>query len=130
MPKTTPLRLDDELLQLAKRRGARSNRSAAAQIERWALIGRVVDKGLADEQIEALAAGLAEVRVVSREAPPAPELDDVLDELAELRRSSVLSARVSGPVRYRTSADGGIERVTPAGVEPGSFIDGVFIPAT
>ena len=127
MSKTTPLRLDDELLRLAKQKGARSNRSAAAQIERWALVGRVMEGAVTDSQIEAVAAGLAQVQVVSVSAPPAPDLDDVLAELDALRGSGELSAEVAGPVRYRASADGGIERVTKQGVERGSFVDGTFV---
>lgn len=127
MPKTTPLRLDDELLRLAKQKGARANRSAAAQIERWAQIGRVLEKDLTDAQLEAIAVGLAEVRVVDAEAPPAPELDEVLAELGAARASGKLSERVAGPVRYRAATGGAIERVTPQGVERGRFVDGAFV---
>lgn len=127
MSKTTPLRLDDDLLRLAKQKGARTNRSAAAQIERWAQIGRVLEKDLTDAQLEAIAVGLAEVRVVDAEAPPAPELDDVLAELGAARTSGTLTDLVAGPVRYRAAADSAIERVTPQGVERGRFIDGTFV---
>lgn len=130
MSKTTPLRLDDELLRLAKQKGARTNRSAAAQIERWALVGRVIEGAVTDAQIEAVAAGLAQVQVVVVDAPPAPDLDDVLTDLDALRDSGELSAQVAGPVRYRATADGGIEQVTPKGVQRGAFIDGTFVPAS
>lgn len=128
MSKTTPLRLNDELLRQAKQKGARSNRSAAAQIERWALVGRVMEGAVTDGEIEAVAAGLARVRIISVDAPPAPELDEVLADLDALRDSGELSAQVAGPVRYRASADGGIERVSAAGVERGTFVDGAFVP--
>lgn len=128
MAKTTPTRLDDSLLQAAAQKGARTNRSAASQIERWALVGRVLERDLTDAQIEAVAAGLAEVKVVEAAAPRLPELDDVLTEVQHRREAGELTDQVAGPVRYRATADGVLERVTPEGVQRGSFVDGEFVP--
>lgn len=128
MAKTTPLRLSDSLLREAKQKGARSHRSAAAQIEHWAAVGRVLEVGLTDSQIEAVAAGLAKVLVVDETTPPMPALEDVLGDLDARRTSGELAARVAGPVRYRAAPDGSIEQVTPHGVRRGRFTDGAFVP--
>jgi hypothetical protein len=128
MAKTTPTRLDDALLKAAAQKGARTNRSAAAQIERWALVGRVLEGDLTDAQIEAVAAGLAQVKVVAAAAPRLPALDDILTEVQQRRDAGELTAQVAGPVRYRATSDGVLERVTPDGVQRGSFIDGKFVP--
>lgn len=128
MAKTTPTRLDDDLLRAAAQKGARTNRSAAAQIERWALVGRVLERDLTDTQIEAVAAGLAEVKVVETAAPRLPDLDEVLSEVKERRDSGELSDQVAGPVRYRATPEGQIQRVTHEGVQQGSFVGGEFVP--
>lgn len=128
MAKTTPLRVSDELLREAKQKGARAHRSAAAQVEHWAMVGKVLEPGLTDAQVECVAAGLAKVVVIDQAAPPMPHLDDVLVELGRRRASGDLAAQVAGPMRYRAAQDGGIERVTPSGVERGRFVGGEFIP--
>ncbi len=40
---TTPIRLDAELLELAKRAGSRQSRSAAQQIAHWARVGQEIE---------------------------------------------------------------------------------------
>lgn len=128
MTKTTPLRVSDALLREAKQKGARTQRSAAAQIEHWARVGRILEPGLTDAQIEGVAAGLAKVTVVEQEATPMPDLEDVLAELHTRRESGDLATKVAGPVRYRAAAGGGIEQVTPSGVRRGHFLEGSFVP--
>lgn len=130
MVKTTPLRLSDTLLREAKQKGARSHRSAAAQIEHWAMVGQALEGDLTDAQIEAVSAGLAKVLVVAHNAADMPDLDDVLTDLESRRVRGELSARVASPLRYRAARDasGAIEEVTPRGVRRGRFADGAFLP--
>jgi hypothetical protein len=130
MAKTTPLRLSDTLLREAKQKGARTHRSAAAQIEHWAMVGKAIEGDLTDAQVEAVSAGLARVLVVADQAADLPELDDVLTDLQDQRGRGDLAAFVAGPVRYRAARDGSgsIEEVTPHGVRRGRFTDGAFRP--
>lgn len=107
---------------------SRRTESSAAQVEPYALVGIVMDGAVTDAEIEAIAARSDHVRVASIHAPPAPELDAALADLDALRDSAELSPQVAGPVRYRASTDGGIERVSPQGVERGMFVNGNFVP--
>ena len=92
------------------------------------MIGKILEGSITDAQVEAVAAGLAQVHVVAADAPAMPDLDEVLAELENQRAQGLLSDRVAGPVRYRAAADGGIEQVSPLGVRRGRFADGAFVP--
>ena len=132
MPKSaSPVRLQQELMQSATLAGARHHRSAAEQIEYWAMLGRQVAGVLDPDKLLDVLSGLAALRVEPvTGAAVAPE--QVFGALEQQRRSGQLSVSVSSAaLRYQasTTQPGFLEEVASDGRRRlGQFRHGVFEP--
>ncbi len=124
---STPIRVTNALLNDARNHGERAHRSATAQIEHWALIGRLMEARYSQVEIEAITLGVRP----PGDTAPAPDLDDVLATIDDLRAEGSLATAVAGPVRYRANRVDPelIDEVTEQGVRTGHFVDGRFQPA-
>lgn len=126
---TMPLRLSQALIDAAAAQARGEHRSVIAQIEHWAMIGRIVERGLTAADVDLLAAGLGRVRVERRQVTM-PELAGVMAEVDRQREDGTLAHAVLGPVTYRVSDQDpdAIDMVTADGrVFPGRFVDGRFV---
>lgn len=124
---STPIRVTNALLNDARNHGERAHRSATAQIEHWALIGRLMEARYSQVEIEAIALGVRP----PGDTAAAPDLDDVLATIDDLRAEGSLAPAVAGRVRYRANRVDPelIDEVTEQGVRTGHFVDGRFQPA-
>ena len=129
----SPIRLQEELMQAATTAGQRMHRSAAEQVEYWASIGRSVARVVDPDNLLAVSAGLAQLKVVPVE-PPVIDPDDLFAALEQERKSGTLATSISGSaVRYQASAThpGQLEQINPDGsVLVGQFSMGIFTPLT
>ena len=129
----SPIRLQEELMQAATTAGQRMHRSAAEQVEYWASIGRSVARVVDPDNLLAVSAGLAQLKVVPVE-PPVIDPDDLFAALEQERKSGTLAASISGAgVRYQASValPGQLEQINPDGsVVVGQFSMGIFTPLT
>jgi len=127
----SPVRLQKELMQAASSIGQRFHRSAAEQIEYWASLGRSVSKVVNPDNLLAVSAGLAQLKVVPVEAPNINP-DDVFSALEKDREAGTLAASVARlDTRYQlsTTHPGQLERITSDGTATtGQFAMGKFIP--
>ncbi len=112
--------------------GALHQRSAAQQVEYWAALGRDVAGLLDPEQLLAVKAGLARLRVEPLRVA-AVDPDIVFETVEEGRRQGSLASFVStASIRYQASAShpGLLERISGDGHPTvGNFVDGVFRPS-
>ena len=94
-----PVKVSDRLLALAKEEGRGTHRSATAQIEHWATLGRAVEAVLAYHEVLALkrvGPALPVPKLVTRE-----DVHDVLSRLVEDPDREGVQARIratGGPV--------------------------------
>lgn len=130
MAKSTPVRVDEELLQAARREAQLTHRSVPEQLELWARIGRLVSGKLNPEQLAEFVAGIATFsleRKCGRPVSPA----QAFGFLESQRRSGGLTRRVSeARARYQASSShpGLLEQLTPEGdVRLGTFRNGAFV---
>lgn len=130
MAKTTPVRIDDELLQAARREGQLAHRSVPEQLELWARIGRLISGKLSAEQLAEFVAGIATFSLERKHARPVPSAQ-AFALLERQRRSGALTRGVSeARARYQASPThpGLLERITPDGeVRLGTFRNGAFV---
>ena len=128
---STPLRLEDTLVEAADQARKVAHRSIAGQIEYWASLGQVLARIATPEQITSLQAGIARLKIETLEAEPI-DPDQVFGEVEFARRSGELAKRVTtSKVRYQASRTnpGLLERITSDGrVSLGTFRDGHFHP--
>ncbi len=128
---SSPVRLQADLMEEAKRSGQLSHRSAAEQVEYWASIGRTVGNLLTPDALLAVRTGLAKISI-EPVAGQAVNPTDVLANLASQRNSGQLSVSTSqGRTKYQASANhpGLLEKVDGDGsVTLGQFSNGVFEP--
>jgi len=125
----SPVRLQEDLMQAATLTGARCHRSAAEQVEYWASLGRQLAQMLDPNQLAAVAAGLARLRIEAVVGTPIPP-EQVLESLAQTRETLAAALVGSGP-RYQASAryPGYLEQLDAQGqVTVGQFRNGVFLP--
>ena len=132
MPKSTsPVRLQQELMQSATLAGARHHRSAAEQIEYWATLGRQVAGVLDPDKLLDVLSGLAAVRV-EQVTTAAVGAEQAFAALEQQRRSGQLSGAVSSAaLRYQASTahPGFLEEIASDGRRRlGQFRHGVFEP--
>ncbi|BFM06890.1 TA system antitoxin ParD family protein [Halioxenophilus aromaticivorans] len=128
---SSPVRLQADLMEEAKRSGQLSHRSAAEQVEYWASIGRTVGNLLTPDALLAVRTGLAKISI-EPVAGQAVNPNDVLANLASQRSSGQLSKSISqGRTKYQASAHhpGLLEKIDADGsVTLGQFSNGVFEP--
>jgi len=134
MAKTSsPMRLEQTLVQAATAAGQNYKRSAAGQIEYWAEIGRAVERVLDPESIIAVQSGLAEIKLKLTSGQPI-EPDAVFNTLESDRRQATLSDSVTGSdITYQASHSrpGMLEQINPDGnVIIGQFRNGQFVAST
>ncbi|MFT5133538.1 MAG: hypothetical protein ACI9SC_002010 [Gammaproteobacteria bacterium] len=128
---SSPVRLQDDLMQAAAVAGERQHRSAAEQIEYWASLGRSVGSLINPDNLLAVATGLARLNVEPVIAP-AIDPDEVFNSLEHDRSIGTLpSSMTTSTVRYQVSSThpGYLEQLTEEGqVVIGQFSNGVFTP--
>lgn len=126
----SPVRLESNLMNAATATGLLMHRSAAEQIEYWADIGRKVASTVSPENLLAVQAGLASLRI-ERSAPSPVDPDAVFLALDHGRDSGALSQAIAaGSVRYQASLNypGRLEACHPDGhIEVGQFVNGQFV---
>ena len=130
--KSSTVRLDPKLVEMASEEAKISRRSAPKQIEYWAELGRQVEKYIDYNDLVAVTQGLARLDIKRTQSSPIDPAD-VLEALEQDRNADRLAEQVtSGTVRYQKSAahDGYIERINADGTcEVGHFENGMFHPA-
>jgi len=122
MGATIPLRIDSELVNLARNSGALHDRPPTAQIEHWAKLGRVLDSVLSG-------ASVAHVKQLSR-------VDDLeailaLTQMPEGQaKARAVIARHKGPIYTADpeKPDVIIEKSPDGTSRPGRFINRQFVP--
>ena len=128
---SSPVRLQEQLMRSAAMAGALHQRSAAQQVEYWSALGREVAGMVDPEQLLAVQAGLARLRVepVRAAAVPPAQVFAALDH--DRLSGSLAQAVCSAPVRYQAcrSHPGYLERIDADGsCTIGRFTEGVFRP--
>jgi hypothetical protein len=127
-----PVKVSDKLLALAKKEAEATHRSATAQIEHWATLGRAIEVMAAYGDVLALKRvgnALPMPASVSRQA-----VHDLLAGLASDRDRERVKARIraaGGPL-YTTDRRGTdpVAEVTPGGRRtPGRLVHRRFVPA-
>ena len=127
---TSPIRLQEDLMQAAALTGKRFHRSTAEQIEYWAEIGCNVSKMLDPDDLLSISAGLAKIKVEPIHNEPV-DPGEVFQSLETERASGTLPQTVtSSPIQYQVSVThpGYLEQINPDGtIKTGKFQGGVFI---
>ncbi len=127
---TSPMRLDADLVEAAKREGSIKKRSAPKQIEFWAELGKAVEHVLDYNDIFAVIQGLKKVKVESVESV-AVDPADVFNALEDSRKNEELAQKVTSAAIYFEASrrqPGLLDRVNTATGErqTGRFYNGEF----
>lgn len=129
---SSPVRLQNDLMQAAKLTGERFHRSTAEQIEYWADIGRKVSTVLDPDTLISIATGLTQVKVEPIYGKPI-DPDDVFNFLEAQRQQGTLTQTVTNSaIKYQSSLTqlGYLERIDQNGnVLVGQFENGEFVSA-
>lgn len=128
------IRLDPELMAIAKREGAIKKRSAPKQIEFWATLGKAVEHIIDPKDIIAVIQGFKKLKVESLMSSAVDPVE-VFNSLAEDRKSGKLAENVtSSPIYFEASKTkpGLLDRVNLATGErqTGRFYNGEFVIQT
>ena len=128
----SPVKVSDRLLALARREAKGAHRSATAQIEHWATLGRAVEVLLAYRDVLALKRVGQAFPVPARAS--GEEVHDLLTRLAEDHDRAGVKARIraAGTPLYTTDPDhpGLVVEVRPDGTRvPGRLVGRRFVPA-
>ena len=127
-----PVKVSDKLLALAKKEAEVTHRSATAQIEHWATLGRAIEVMTAYRDVLALKRAGEALRMPA--FVPRRAVQDVLAGLVSDPDRERVKARIragGGPV-YTSDprAPGHVTEVTPAGRRtPGRLVHRRFVPA-
>ena len=126
----SPIRLQKELMRAAELTGKRFHRSTAEQIEYWAEMGRDVSTLLDPDDLAAIAAGLAKLKLVPVYGKPVDPAS-VFQTLEDERSAGSLARRATNSsVKYQASMEhpGCLEQIDRNGqIRVGKFIDGEFV---
>lgn len=126
---SSPMRLEESLVQAARAAGSIEHRSAAEQIEFWADVGKRLSNHLSAMELMELKLGFAKLKVEPL-ADPAVNPDDLFAHVEAERCAGTLNQRITtSSVRYQASSryPGKLERIGPDGeVAVGMFHNGVF----
>ncbi|MEY8198662.1 MAG: hypothetical protein RPS47_05430 [Colwellia sp.] len=127
---TSPVWLQEELMQAAASTAKRFDRSPTEQVEYWANLGRSVSSILDPDALLSVASGLASIKVEPVFSAPI-DAGSVFQTLENDRESAMLSAAVTtSTVRYQVSLKqlGYLERIDPDNnITIGLFENGQFI---
>jgi len=126
---SSPIRLQNDLMQAAGLTAKRFHRSAAEQIEYWAELGRSVSSTLDPDVLLSVVSGLTKIKTEPVYSP-AIDPSDVFDALERERKDGSLSSTVTqSAIRYQASTKhpGYLERIeTDGNTTVGMFEDGQF----
>lgn len=126
---SSPMRLEQSLVQAAKAVGSIEHRSVAEQIEYWADVGKRLTNQLSAQELMELTFGFAKIKV-EPVADTQVDPDALFAQLETERRSGTLNKGITGSaVRYQASSrfPGKLERIGADGeVTIGTFHNGVF----
>lgn len=127
---SSPIRLQEELMQVAESTAKRYHRSTAEQIEYWADLGRSVSSSLNPDILLSVLSGLTVIKtepVISSPIDP----DNVFQSLETDRKSGILKNTVTNSaLSYQASTkhQGYLEQIDPSGnITTGQFEKGRFI---
>jgi hypothetical protein len=127
---SSPIRLQQDLMQQAESTARRFHRSTAEQIEYWAELGRSVSSTLDPDVLLSISAGLSRLQVKPVISGPV-DPDGVFRDLEVQRDNGSLQRNITtSPVRYQASLKqpGQLERIDQKGeVVTGHFENGEFI---
>ena len=126
---TTPVRLDQSLMEAAKTQGSLSTRTPPEQIQYWATIGKSVESLLTSADLLSLMAETVEIQLVHKEAPYIDPMSVLLDPMASASNQQVKANAMSVGFAYQASNlhPDKLEKIYPDGkIEVGTFIGGVF----
>ncbi|MFC3151777.1 hypothetical protein ACFOEK_12125 [Litoribrevibacter euphylliae] len=127
---SSPVRIQETLMNAATLEAYKSHRSTAEQIEYWAELGRSIAHVINPDVLMSLRAGVSTLKVV--DVPPKPiDPDEVFASIERKRKEGVLSASVTkSDIRYQASTDypGYLEQIKGTTVTIGQFDNGQFIP--
>jgi len=127
---SSPIRLQNDLMQAAGLTAKRFHRSAAEQIEYWAELGRSVSSTLDPDVLLSVVSGLTKIKT---EPVYSPNINpnDVFDALERERTDNTLSKQVTeSSIRYQASTNhpGYLEQIEANGnITVGTFENGQFI---
>ncbi len=126
---SSPVRLQDELMQSARLTGELFHRSAAEQVEYWADIGRSVSRMIDPEKLISIRSGLSRINVEPVYAKPVnPE--DVFRNLEIKRGDGTLAQQVTtNSFKYQVSFThpGYLEKIENGTITVGQFKHGDFV---
>jgi hypothetical protein len=128
----SPVKVSDRLLALARREARGAHRSATAQIEHWATLGRAVEVLLAYRDVLALKRAGQLFPVPAR--PRRDEVHELLARLGEDHDREGVKARIRAGAQPLYTSDpqhpGLIVEVRPDGTRvPGRLVGRRFVPA-
>ncbi len=127
-----PIKISKRLYHLADEEGMPLVRSAAKQVEYWAIIGRVVEKNLIPQQVNELLQEKIEILVRPLKSQSV-DFEEVFGQLEADRKSGKLTSQVvSGSEWFRMSEKhpGLLEKQTSDGqILVGKIENGVFVVA-
>ena len=126
---SSPVRLQDDLMQAASLTAKRFHRSAAEQIEYWAELGRSVSSTLDPDVLLSVVSGLTKIKTEPVYSP-AIDPSDVFDALERERADDTLSNSVTksaSSYQASTKHPGYLEQVdTNGSITVGMFENGQF----
>ncbi len=126
----SPIRLQEELMQVAESTAKRFHRSTAEQVEYWADLGRKVSSTLDPDVLLAINLGLTVIKTEPIFSDPV-DPDRVFKSLEKERETGLLSAAVThSAIRYQASTEhpGYLEKIDACNnITTGQFEGGQFI---
>jgi hypothetical protein len=127
---SSPIRLQEELMQAAILTGSRMHRSAAEQIEYWASLGRQIAYYIDPDTLLKINAGLAKINIEATTSTPINP-DSVFAAVEQDRQNGQIINKVaeSHPRYYASKTHPGLlDQISADGSRmSGSFINGKFI---
>jgi len=133
----SPIRVQNSLMQSAIAVGALMHRSAAEQIEYWAVLGQKLSNNISPESLLSVNAGLMKIKLEAV-ADVKIDFDDIMKTVENQTNSGLVTQSIaSGKVKYQIcqsyadQANGLLEQIaTDGSVKVGSFVNGEFIHKT
>jgi len=89
-----PIRLDPELIALAKKEGSLKKRSVPKQIEYWAELGKAIESAIDIKDVYAIIQGFGKLKVELLESK-AVDPNKVFDSIEKKRKSGELAKNVT-----------------------------------
>lgn len=127
---SSPIRLQESLMQAAELSAKRFHRSTTEQIEYWADLGRNVSSTLDPDVLLSVLSGLVTLKA-EPVINPAIDPDTVFQTLEQDRKAGTLSnTLISSAINYQTSTKhpGYLEKIDQDGhITTGQFKNGQFV---